>query len=64
MITGVNSPSPNGLYPEEACQLMRFAGMSPNVKCMSLHGFNSENDKFDLTVKNDSATYLALFRGV
>jgi formiminoglutamase len=51
MITGVNSPSPNGLYPEEACQLMRFAGMSPNVKCMSLHGFNSENDKFDLTVK-------------
>jgi len=51
LITGVNYPSPNGLYPEEACQLMRFAGMSPNVKALSLHGFNSDNDRFELTSK-------------
>ena len=29
--------SPNGLYAEEACQIMRFAGLSCNLECLYMH---------------------------
>jgi formiminoglutamase len=41
---GVSCPSPNGLYAEEACQLARYAGNSPVIKCFGI---------FDLTPLND-----------
>ena len=46
-----NSVSPNGLNGEEACALMRFAGMSPNVNSIGIYGFDSPHDKDDLTAK-------------
>lgn len=46
-----NSISPNGLNGEEACVIMRYAGMSPNVNSIGIYGYNSENDTDDLTAK-------------
>jgi hypothetical protein len=34
------SPTPNGLYAEEICQLMRYAGYSDNLKSTFICGFN------------------------
>ncbi|HOP03121.1 MAG TPA: arginase family protein [Tenuifilaceae bacterium] len=47
---GSVSPSPNGLYAEEACQLARYAGLSNKNKCFGLFDFSPEND-----VHNQSA---------
>jgi hypothetical protein len=33
-------PSPNGLYAEEACRLMRYAGHGGKLKCIVLSGFS------------------------
>lgn len=33
--------TPNGLYAEEACQLMRFAGLSCTLESLYLHGYDS-----------------------
>jgi len=41
---GVNSPSPSGLFSEEACQLARYAGMSEKLTSAGFYGFKSEND--------------------
>jgi arginase family enzyme len=46
-----NAVSPNGLNGEEACVLMRYAGMSPNVNSIGIYGFNSDHDKEELTSK-------------
>lgn len=46
-----NSVSPNGLNGEEACVLMRFAGMSPNVNSIGIYGFDAGYDKDNLTAK-------------
>jgi formiminoglutamase len=46
-----NSVSPNGLNGEEACVLMRYAGMSPNVNSIGIYGFDSGHDKEELTAK-------------
>jgi formiminoglutamase len=46
-----NSISPNGLNGEEACVLMRYAGMSPNVNSIGIYGYRPEHDRDDLTAK-------------
>jgi formiminoglutamase len=45
------SVSPNGLNGEEACVLMRYAGMSPNVNSIGIYGFDAARDKDELTAK-------------
>lgn len=46
-----NAISPNGLNGEEACVLMRYAGMSPNVNSIGIYGYDVQHDKDDLTAK-------------
>jgi formiminoglutamase len=41
---GTMSPSPNGFYGEEICQLARYAGISDNLKVFSLFDVNPEFD--------------------
>jgi len=49
-----NTISPNGLNGEEACVLMRYAGMSPNVNSIGIYGYDARNDKDELTAKQIS----------
>jgi hypothetical protein len=49
-----NRVSPNGLTGEEACTLMRFAGMSPNVNSIGIYGYSPEKDVHQLTAKQIS----------
>ena len=49
-----NSVSPNGFSGEEACTLMRYAGMSPNVNSIGVYGYDTLNDKEELTAKQIS----------
>ena len=46
-----NTLSPNGLTGEEACAIMRFAGLSPNISSIGIYGYVPENDEQDLTAK-------------
>jgi arginase family enzyme len=46
-----NSISPNGFNGEEACVLMRYAGMSPAVNSIGIYGYNPQHDRDDLTAK-------------
>ncbi|HEY4154445.1 MAG TPA: formimidoylglutamase [Puia sp.] len=46
-----NHLSPNGLSGEEACALMRFAGLSPNISSIGIYGYIPEKDREDLTAK-------------
>lgn len=46
-----NRLSTNGLSGEEACAIMRFAGLSPNVNSIGVYGYLPENDEHDLTAK-------------
>jgi formiminoglutamase len=46
-----SSTSPNGLNGEEACVLMRYAGMSPNVSSIGIYGYDVQHDKDELTAK-------------
>ncbi|HVT86889.1 MAG TPA: formimidoylglutamase [Chitinophagaceae bacterium] len=49
-----SSVSPNGLNGEEACMLMRYAGMSPNVSSIGIYGYDVQHDKDELTAKQIS----------
>ncbi len=46
-----NTISPNGFNGEEACVLMQYAGMSPNVNSIGIYGYNAQHDKDELTAK-------------
>lgn len=46
-----NAISPNGFSGEEACTLMRFAGMSPNISSIGIYGYCPERDTDELTAK-------------
>ena len=46
--------SPNGFNGEEACVLMRYAGMSPNVTTVGIYGYDAQHDKEELTAKQIS----------
>jgi arginase family enzyme len=41
--------SPNGFTGEEACTLMRFAGMSERLSSIGIYGYRAETDRDDLT---------------
>ena len=49
-----NNITPNGLNGEEACTLMQYAGMSPNMKCIGIYGYRPEKDVENLTAKQIS----------
>ncbi len=46
-----NTLSPNGLSGAEACVIMRFAGLSPNMNSIGIYGYTPENDVHNLTAK-------------
>ncbi len=46
-----NKISPNGFNGEEACVLMRYAGMSPHVNSIGIYGYDPQLDKDELTAK-------------
>ena len=48
------SISPNGLTGEEACSLIRYAGLSPHISSLGIYGYNPKND-----VENISALQIA-----
>lgn len=41
--------SPNGFTGDEACSLMRYAGMSPSVKSVGIFGYDPSKDRDHLT---------------
>lgn len=41
--------SPNGLTGEEACTLVRYAGMSPSISSIGIYGFDASKDRDKLT---------------
>ena len=49
-----NKLSPNGFTGEEACSLVRFAGMSPNISSVGIYGYNPATDTEELTAKQIS----------
>ncbi len=44
-----SSCSPNGFTGEEACNLMRYAGLSPVLSSIGIYGYNTERDERNLT---------------
>jgi formiminoglutamase len=46
--------TPNGLNGEEACTLMQYAGMSPNMQCIGIYGYRPERDVECMTAKQVS----------
>jgi arginase family enzyme len=46
-----NPLSPNGLTGEEACALMRYAGLSRDIDSIGVYGYVPDNDENDLTAK-------------
>lgn len=48
---GVMDLSPNGVNSEEACQLMRYAGMSDKVSSMGIYNYLHEGDNQELTAQ-------------
>jgi formiminoglutamase len=45
------SPSPSGLYIEESCRLMRYAGMSDKLSSMSIVGYDLKKDRDNQTAQ-------------
>ena len=49
-----NHITPNGLSGEEACVLMQYAGMSPNMRSVGIYNYRPEQDVEHLTAKQIS----------
>lgn len=49
-----NHLTPNGFNGEEACTLLQYAGMSPNLQSVGLYGYRPERDVEALTAKQFS----------
>jgi arginase family enzyme len=49
-----NRVSPNGFNGEEACILMRYAGLSHNVNTVGIYGYMPERDREQLTARQIS----------
>lgn len=43
--------SPNGLTGEDICLLTRFAGMSNDLSSLGIYGYNSNDDRFNMTAR-------------
>ncbi len=48
---GVMDSSPGGFTHEEACQIMRYAGMSDKLRTLGIYGYHRDNDINDFTAK-------------
>ena len=46
-----NKLSPNGFDGEEACVLLRYAGMSPNINSVGIYGYDPRHDRDELTAR-------------
>lgn len=44
-MAGCNRSTPNGLLPDEACQLTRYAGLSDKVSCFGVFEYNGDLDE-------------------
>lgn len=47
VLRGSDSPcsdNPHGLYGEEFCKILNFAGMSDKLSCLGIYGYNSSSD--------------------
>ncbi|HEU4473035.1 MAG TPA: formimidoylglutamase [Flavisolibacter sp.] len=49
-----NHLTPNGLSGEEACTLLQYAGMSPNMQSIGIYGYRPERDTEHMTAKQIS----------
>ena len=49
-----NNISPNGFTGEEACILLRYAGLSPNANTIGIYGYTASRDKDQLTARQIS----------
>ena len=49
-----NILTPNGFTGEEACSLLRFAGMSPNITSVGIYGYDPLLDQGEMTAKQIS----------
>jgi formiminoglutamase len=49
-----NHITPNGLSGEEACTLLQYAGMSPNLQSVGIYNYRPERDVEHLTAKQIS----------
>jgi formiminoglutamase len=58
-----NGLTPNGLNGEEACILMQYAGMSPNMQTIGIYGYRPEKDLENLTAKQISQMLWYLLDG-
>jgi formiminoglutamase len=59
-----NRITPNGFNGEEACMLMQYAGMSPNVNTIGIYGYMPDLDSYDLTAKQISHMLWYLMDGI
>ena len=55
--------SPNGFNGEEACQLMRYAGLSLQTRNIGIYGYNPAADPDELTAKQISHMFWYLVDG-
>ena len=52
--TFMEGSSPNGFNGEEACSLMRFAGMSEKMQSVGIYGYDQKTDPFNTLAKQVS----------
>ncbi len=50
----VNTTTPNGFSGDEACALMRYAGMSPSATSVGIYGYDANKDRDNITAKQIS----------
>jgi arginase family enzyme len=58
-----NDTSPNGLNGEEACALMRFAGLSTTTNSVGIYGYDPSKDRDNITAKQISQMIWYLLDG-
>lgn len=59
-----NISTPNGFTGEEACTLMQYAGMSPNISSIGIYGYHEENDIHGLTATQMAQMLWYLMDGI
>lgn len=59
-----NYITPNGFNGEEACTLMQYAGMSPNLSTIGIYGYIPKRDVQELTAKQISHMLWYLMDGI
>jgi arginase family enzyme len=59
-----NGLTPNGFNGEEACTLLQYAGMSPNISTIGIYGYLPKKDIQDMTAKQVSHMLWYLMDGI